>query len=1091
MKLIDNINSLLGDELKNSLLPGAKLKIAASCFSIYAYEALKQQLEQVDELEFIFTAPTFVEEEAVDKLKKEKREFHIPDEGKERAFFGSEFEIQLKNKLTQKAIARECADWIRRKAKFRSNLTSAPMQQFAIVESAPQNMVYQPLQGFTAVDLGYQKGNAVSNLVMGMDEVSSTQTFLSVFDQVWYDKEKLTDVTDRLVQYMSTVYQENPPEQIYFQLLYNLFNEFLEDINEDVLPNDKTGYRDSLIWQKLFNYQRDAATGIINKLETYNGCILADSVGLGKTFTALAVVKYYELRNKSVLVLCPKKLAENWTNYNSNFTTNPFVKDRFNFDVLCHTDLQRTKGESLGMSLSRVNWGNYDLVVIDESHNFRNNQVYKEQETRYQALMNRVIRSGVKTKVLMLSATPVNNKFSDLKNQLALAYEGDSATLHKKLDTHLGIDEIFKRAQKAFNNWAELEPEKRTATALLAALDFDFFRLLDSVTIARSRRHIQTFYDTKDIGRFPTRNKPLSFQPPLTQHAGVIGFNEIFEQLSGLRLAVYAPVSYILPSRMAKYEAMYDTNVQGGKSRLRQADREKALQRLMTINLLKRLESSVQAFRLTLQGLQRLLKEALGNIDAFKRKGSDSGMDEARVLTGARDWDLEDEGELEELADAFSTGGKIKINLADMDILSWERHLSDDLNIIDGLLTEMAKVTPQQDAKLAHLKNLLQQKWQNPINPGNRKVLLFTAFADTADYLYEQLAPLCQQHRLHLGKVTGSSAAKSTVGKGYDFQSLLTLFSPRSKEKAHILPDEPAELDLLIGTDCISEGQNLQDCDYLVNYDIHWNPVRIIQRFGRVDRIGSLNECIQLVNYWPDISLDEYINLKERVENRMVISDLTSTGDDNVLTAQANDVAYRKEQLKRLQEEVIDLEDVKSGISITDLGLNEFRMDLLNYLKTHPDITHLPNGLHTVVAADPARGLIPGVIFALRNRHAGVNIDQQNRLHPYYLIYMADNGDVAINHLQAKPLLDRIRAACKGKESADEMVCQLFNQVTQDGRKMAHYSALLDQAIHAMVAVKEQSDIDSLFSGGPTTALKNEIAGLDQFELINFIVVQG
>lgn len=1091
MKLIDNINSLLGDELKNSLLPGAKLKIAASCFSIYAYEALKQQLEQVDELEFIFTAPTFVEEEAVDKLKKEKREFHIPDEGKERAFFGSEFEIQLKNKLTQKAIARECADWIRRKAKFRSNLTSAPMQQFAIVESAPQNMVYQPLQGFTAVDLGYQKGNAVSNLVMGMDEVSSTQTFLSVFDQVWHDKEKLTDVTDRLVQYMSTVYQENPPEQIYFQLLYNLFNEFLEDINEDVLPNDKTGYRDSLIWQKLFNYQRDAATGIINKLETYNGCILADSVGLGKTFTALAVVKYYELRNKSVLVLCPKKLAENWTNYNSNFTTNPFVKDRFNFDVLCHTDLQRTKGESLGMSLSRVNWGNYDLVVIDESHNFRNNQAYKEQETRYQALMNRVIRSGVKTKVLMLSATPVNNKFSDLKNQLALAYEGDSATLHKKLDTHLGIDEIFKRAQKAFNNWAELEPEKRTATALLAALDFDFFRLLDSVTIARSRRHIQTFYDTKDIGRFPTRNKPLSFQPPLTQHAGVIGFNEIFEQLSGLRLAVYAPVSYILPSRMAKYEAMYDTNVQGGKSRLRQADREKALQRLMTINLLKRLESSVQAFRLTLQGLQRLLKEALGNIDAFKRKGSDSGMDEARVLTGARDWDLEDEGELEELADAFSTGGKIKINLADMDILSWERHLSDDLNIIDGLLTEMAKVTPQQDAKLAHLKNLLQQKWQNPINPGNRKVLLFTAFADTADYLYEQLAPLCQQHRLHLGKVTGSSAAKSTVGKGYDFQSLLTLFSPRSKEKAHILPDEPAELDLLIGTDCISEGQNLQDCDYLVNYDIHWNPVRIIQRFGRVDRIGSLNECIQLVNYWPDISLDEYINLKERVENRMVISDLTSTGDDNVLTAQANDVAYRKEQLKRLQEEVIDLEDVKSGISITDLGLNEFRMDLLNYLKTHSDITHLPNGLHTVVAADPARGLIPGVIFALRNRHAGVNIDQQNRLHPYYLIYMADNGDVAINHLQAKPLLDRIRAACKGKESADEMVCQLFNQVTQDGRKMAHYSALLDQAIHAMVAVKEQSDIDSLFSGGPTTALKNEIAGLDQFELINFIVVQG
>ncbi len=455
MKLIDNINSLLGDELKNGLLPGAKLKIAASCFSIYAYEALKQQLEQVDELEFIFTAPTFVEEEAVDKLKKEKREFHIPDEGKERAFFGSEFEIQLKNKLTQKAIARECADWIRRKAKFRSNITNAPMQSFAVAASSQQTTLYQTLQGFTAVDLGYEKGNAISNVMFAIEEPSFTKQFISLFDQVWQNQGMVADVTGRIVQYMSTVYQENPPEQIYFQLIYNLFNEFLEDINEDVLPNDKTGYRDSLIWQKLFNYQRDAATGIINKLETYNGCILADSVGLGKTFTALAVVKYYELRNKSVLVLCPKKLAENWTNYNSNFTTNPFVKDRFNFDVLCHTDLQRTKGESLGMSLSRVNWGNYDLVVIDESHNFRNNQAYKEKETRYQTLMNKVIRSGVKTKVLMLSATPVNNKFSDLKNQLALAYEGDSATLHKQLDTHLGIDEIFKRAQKAFNNWSE------------------------------------------------------------------------------------------------------------------------------------------------------------------------------------------------------------------------------------------------------------------------------------------------------------------------------------------------------------------------------------------------------------------------------------------------------------------------------------------------------------------------------------------------------------------------------------------------------------------------------------------------------------
>lgn len=1091
MKLIDNINALLGDELKQTLQPGVKLKISASCFSIYAFDVLKEQLENIDSLEFIFTSPIFVEEDAVDKLRKEKREFHIPGENKERSFFGGEFEIQLKNKLTQKAIARECAEWIRRKAQFRSNLTPAPMQPFAVVKANDKEVVYQPLQGFTAVDLGYEKGNAVSNLVMGIDESSSTVTFLTLFEQIWQDKEKLTDVTERLVHYMSTVYLENPPEQIYFQLLYNIFSEFLEDINDDVLPNDKTGYQDSLIWKKLFNFQRDAATGIINKLETYNGCILADSVGLGKTFTALAVVKYYELRNKSVLVLCPKKLADNWTNYNQNLVTNPFAKDRFNFDVLCHTDLQRTRGESFGIALNRINWGNYDLVVIDESHNFRNNQAFKERETRYQTLMNKVIRAGVKTKVLMLSATPVNNKFSDLKNQLALAYEGDPSSLHRQIGTQSGIDEIFRRAQKSFNVWAELSPENRTASALLNALDFDFFRLLDSVTIARSRKHIQTFYDTKDIGRFPTRNKPLSFQPSLTTHEQVIGFNTIFEQLSSLRLAVYAPVSYILPSRMAKYEALYDTSVKGG-STLRQVDREKALQRLMTINLLKRLESSVQAFRLTLSSLQKILRDALHNIAAFKASGLEEGLTMVDPDNGISDPDIELDLELDDLEEAFSTGGKVKINLADMDLPSWEYHLVNDLTIIDELLDEMARVTPEHDAKLLHLKRVLENKWANPINPGNKKVLIFTAFADTADYLYEQLHDLCwQKHGLHLGKVTGSSTVKSTIGKGYDFQSLLTLFSPRSKSKDQILPDEPASLDIMIGTDCISEGQNLQDCDYLINYDIHWNPVRIIQRFGRVDRIGSTNEYIQLVNYWPDISLDEYINLKERVENRMVITDLTSTGDDNVLTAQANDVAYRKEQLKRLQEEVIDLEDVKGGVSITDLGLNEFRMDLLGYLKTHPDIRRLPHGLHTVVSAEPAKGLVPGVIFALCNRHHGVNIDRQNRLHPYYLIYIADDGSVAINHLQIKTLLDSIRAVCKGREITDDAACQRFNQKTRDGRDMSHYSELLDRAIHAMVAVKEQSDIDSLFSGGPTSALNNEIAGLEQFELINFIIIQN
>jgi chaperonin cofactor prefoldin len=961
MELIDNITRLLGDDLKATLKPKSRLKIAASCFSMYAFEALKAELEKIDELSFIFTSPTFTASEVTDKIRKERKEFHIPKLDRERSLYGSEFEIQLRNKMTQRAIAKECADWMRRKARFKSNRTKAPMQPFAVVQGSGQangtDTAYMPLHGFTAVDLGYQQGNAVSNLVNKMDEPAFAATYLSLFDQIWNDPEKLEDVTAQICEHIASVYQENSPESVYFLMLYNIFNEFLDGIDEDVLPNDRTGYQDTLIWNKLFNYQRDAATGIINKLETYSGCILADSVGLGKTFTALAVVKYYELRNKSVLVLCPKKLADNWLNYNRNLKTNIFAKDRFNYDVLCHTDLSRTSGESFGTPLNRINWGNYDLVVIDESHNFRNNDAFKEKETRYQKLMNKVIKEGVKTKVLMLSATPVNNRFADLRNQLALAYEGDSEILSKKLKTGKTVEEIFRGAQGSFNAWAKLPPAERTARAILDSLDFDFFELLDSVTIARSRKHIQTFYDTKDIGQFPERRKPLTYHCPLTARADVMGFNDIFAQLSMLKLAVYAPISYILPSRLKKYEEAYDTKV-ANKQTFKQADRETGLKALMTVNLLKRLESSVESFRLTLNALRRNHQGTLSKIAAYNQSGvstSVGDLTEALANLEAEEDDLpildDDTGEI---------GGKVKISLADMDLPSWEHDLKADLEVIDTLLASMNKVTTEDDAKLQHLKAHLLEKIANPINPGNKKVLIFTAFADTADYLYANLAPVLQQaHGLHTAKVTGKGSPKSTLKKGYDFQELLTLFSPRSKEKALVLPGEPTEVDLLIGTDCISEGQNLQDCDYLINYDIHWNPVRIIQRFGRVDRIGSPNTSIQLVNYWPDISLDEYINLKDRVESRMMIADVTATGDDNVLSAQANDVSYRKEQLRRLQDEVIELEDLKTGVSITDLGLNDFRMDLLNYVKEHGELGNVPNGMHAVVPPSPPWACTP------------------------------------------------------------------------------------------------------------------------------------
>lgn len=1087
MEMIDNINRLLGDDLKQTIGPGSRLKIAASCFSIYAFEALKAELSEVDSLQFVFTAPTFVPNEVTDKLKKERREFFIPKSQRESDLYGTEFEIQLRNKLTQRAVARECAQWIRQKARFRSNKTKAPMQPFIHVAKGEGGVAYMPVNGFTAVDLGYQQGNAVSNFVTRMDEPAHANMYLQLFDQIWNDSDKVEDVTAAVCDHIESVYQENSPERIYFIMLYNIFREFLEDVDEDVLPNDLTGYRDTAVWNKLFNYQQDAAVGIINKLETYNGCILADSVGLGKTFTALAVVKYFELRNKSVLVLCPKKLADNWQNYNSNLTTNIFAKDRFNYDVLCHTDLSRTSGESFGIPLNRVNWGNYDLVVIDESHNFRNNDVYKDRETRYQKLMNKVIRAGVKTKVLMLSATPVNNRFNDLRNQLALAYEGESDTLGKHLKTNTGVEEIFRRAQKAFNAWSELPPDERTAASILRALDFDFFELLDAVTIARSRKHIQTFYDTTDIGPFPERRKPLSFHCPITERTDVADLNEIFSQLSILKLSVYAPISYILPSRLRKYEELYDTHVEGGKGKLRQVDRERSLQALMTTNLLKRLESSVAAFRLTLASLRANIDRTLKAIDSFESSGLDQPISDYLDDETTFDGDDEDFGGLDE----FTVGKKVKISLADMDLPSWRHDLATDLALIENLLNSMRQVTPADDSKLQHLLALINNKIEQPLNPGNRKVLIFTAFADTANYLYDNLAPMAMQRGLHVGKVTGSDAPKSTLRKPYDFQSLLTLFSPQAKEKAIVLPDEPGELDILIGTDCISEGQNLQDCDFLVNYDIHWNPVRIIQRFGRIDRIGSPNSQIQLVNYWPDISLDEYINLKERVENRMVIADVTATGDDNVLTAKSSDIAYRKEQLKRLQDEVIELEDVKAGISITDLGLNDFRMDLLNYVKENGELDNTPFGLHAIVPAQPQLGLQPGVIFALKNIHESVNVQQQNRLHPFYLVYIDNNGSICADHTEVKRLLDLIRTSCKGKNAPIRALCQLFNDRTQDGRNMQPYSDLLSQAIRSMIEVKDEKDIDSLFAGGRTSALTTTIQGLDDFELIAFLVIES
>jgi SNF2 family DNA or RNA helicase len=1080
MEVINNIDRFLGDDLKHTLRKGTKVSIAASCFSIYAYEALKKELEQVNEVRFTFTSPAFI----ADSFNKEKREFYIPKRTREKSLYGTEFEIRLKNELTLKAIAKECSEWIKRKVTFKSNRTAGTMQGMINLQTDDETITYMPVDGFTTVDLGYEKGNALSNMVNKFSEFPITKMYFDLFDQVWNDKSKLEDVTQEVAEHITTVYKENAPEFIYYVILYNIFNAFLTDITEDILPNEATGFKETEIWKRLYHFQKDAVIGAINKLEKYNGCILADSVGLGKTFTALAIIKYYELRNKSVLVLCPKKLGDNWLTYKQNVTNNILHSDRFRYDVLYHTDISREKGLSNGIPLDRLNWGNYDLLVIDESHNFRNNDPKKDKENRYQKLMRKVVKSGVKTKVLMLSATPVNNKFLDLRNQLALAYEGNPDEINKKLGTERGINDIFKRAQYAFNQWSKLDAAERTTERLLNMLDFDFFELLDSLTIARSRKHIQKYYKAEEIGEFPKRLPPISKFCDLTDRTDVIGYNEIFRELSRLNLGIYAPFKYILPSRLSFYEKLYDTVVRSGGGSFKQIDREGNLQILMRINLLKRLESSVESFRLTLSKILLKIDQTLQLIDRFIQNGKLEKVGYTEIEKA----NLDDDDWLD---DEFSIGDTIKINLADMDVIRWKEDLTHDQMILNGLLEEMQKVTPEHDKKLNTLTQVIDQKIQNPINPGNRKIIIFSAFTDTVEYLYKHLSEYVKsKYNMDTAKIVGSDENKNTTGMRNDIHTLLTCFSPRSKEKHLTIPDVKGEIDLLIASDCISEGQNLQDCDFLINYDIHWNPVRVIQRFGRIDRIGSKNSQIQMVNFWPNMTLDEYIRLKERVENRMVIMDMTATGDDNVLYNESSDLEYRKLQLQRLQKEVVDLDDLNTGVSITDLGLNDFRMDLVQYVKENGELDTVPSGLHTVVPADEEKGIHPGVIFVLRNVNDELNPDQQNRLHPFYLVYMGEDGEVIANHLDVKKTLDYLRALCRGKSEPIMEACRSFNEETKDGKKMDKYSMLLEETIRSIVQVKEESDLDSLFSSGGTTALIDTIKGLEDFELISFVVIR-
>lgn len=1074
-KFFDNISERVIDDLKLTIGRGSKLDIAAASFSIYAYQLLKNELEQIDGLKFLFTGNVFTSE----KASRESREFYIPRLNAERTLYGTDFEIKLRNKLTQQAIAKECADWIRNKATFKSNVSGEHMSPFMAVRNDKEEVAYVPFNNFTTTDLGADRGNSAYSVTTKISAPASRQ-FIDTFESVWNEGGKLDDVTESVLENITAAFKENSPELIYFAALYNIFSEFLEDLNADWLPNEATGFKQSQIWSMLYSFQRDAVIGCISKLEKHNGCILADSVGLGKTFSALGVIKYYETRNKNVLVLCPKRLNDNWNTFKHNYKNNPLADDRLRYDVLFHTDLNREQGDSNGIDLRNINWANYDLVVIDESHNFRNGESTTHAkddgfENRYQKLLNKVIKQGVKTKVLMLSATPVNTRFTDLRNQLMLAAEGDSSSLDKNLNTENSVDKIFRDTDSAFKTWTKLKPEERTTSRLLEMLHFDFFELLDSVTIARSRKHIETYYSDKNLGKFPERLKPISHRPDLTDIEGV-NFNEIFRRINSLNMDIYTPLKYVYPSHIEKY---VDTATVQGKS---WANREAGRNILMITNLLKRIESSIYAFRLTATHILDLIDSTIGNIDRYEQgRGNEFEIEQVDIS----DLDADDsEGE-------WSVGKKFKVKLVDMDYVSWREKLTKDKIVLDELLLMIAPIVDEHDLKLQKLIEVLHDKIKHPLNNNNKKVVIFTAYADTADYLYGELAgSIKKDYGIHSAVITGTRSPACTIPEiRTSFNDILTLFSPKSKNRDALFNVNPGDIDILIATDCISEGQNLQDCDYLINYDIHWNPVRIIQRFGRIDRIGSENACIQLTNFWPNISLDEYINLKARVEGRMKIVNLTATGSDNPIDQSDNaELEYRKNQLERIQNEVVDIEDMNGGVSIMDLGLNEFHLDLQELLKKYGEADHLPYGIHAI--ANAVSDTPSGVIFVLKNINSGVNIDKQNRLHPFYMVYIAEDGGVAVNHLKPKELLDKLRLLAKGKDVPEMDLVEIFKNETSDGADMSRYTQLLTKAIQSMINVKEDADTDSLFSAGGTTALTGDIQGLDDFELINFLVVK-
>ena len=1079
MQFLSNIGKeRLGDALASAIDDDAKLSIISSYFTVFAFGELKEELQKIDSLRFIFSEPTFIKKM---QSSKEPMEFVLARRDRERGIGGTGLELTLRNNLNQRALARECAEWIREKTEFRSAKHRGMVQPGGTyhVHNALSND--QGFMGasadFTMEGLGYDRKPHTIMGVSHYEGSSEADGLRNMFDSVWNSPEMVEDVTEAVAEQVQTLYRENPPEYIYFLTLYHLFRDFMSDSENDPI---KPEFRleDSVIWNKLYDFQKDAVVGAIHKLEKYKGCIIADSVGLGKTFEALAVMKYYQERNARILVLAPKRLRENWTLYAAdNDERNVLADDRLNFTVLNHTDLSRYSGYSGDVNLETLRWGNYDLIVIDESHNFRNKPTDTTKRSRYDRLMEDIIKSGIRTKVLMLSATPVNNRLLDLRNQIEIITEGDDEYLEE--EGIPSINNVTRRAQQRFQEWSKLDDEERTTQSFVAAVNADYFKLLDVLTIARSRKHIDKYYTAGDT-KFPERQKPISKHPPIDSEGKLPSIADLNDMIASLTFAQYQQLAYVMPMRQQKYVDMYGDT--WGRDFESQINRTQAVANLMRVNLLKRLESSIDAFRITLERIYE------GNLRTKQM------LDRAEELIAEHEMEsfmFDDEEDYSE----YMASSKIKVEPADLDRIRLGQDIDYDIHILEQLLGYAREITPDRDEKLKVLKSIIEEKAANPFNAGNRKILIFSAFADTVNYLYDQLSqPLADGLSLECAMVTGDVAKTHSLKlKRATFDTVLAHFSPVSKEFSEKGLKE-GEIDILFATDCISEGQNLQDCDCLVNYDIHWNPVRIIQRFGRIDRLGSTNETIQLINFWPDLELDEYIQLEGRVKGRMALLDASATGEENVLegksNSEMNDLKYRRQQLMTLQDEVLNLEDMSNGISITDFAFDDFRVELQRYAQDHPGLLEdSPSGLCAVarIPEELKDDVEPGILFCLRQNDESRDPKDTNPTFPFYVIYVTNEGSVTTSHTQPKNALDIMRAACDGQTEPVLDLCKRFNQKTKDGTDMSSVNALLQAAVADITGIQEAKGIESLFSAGEVGS--GAALGFDDYSIVSFVVL--